>query len=94
MGEGVKNPQNLVNVAYECPLDVNWSVTLSTMGLIGFLQTLIIVLILDSTCFGEYGIDRVFLVLTGIFSFIGQIFFTLGTIHKLRCRDFENFVPL
>ena len=59
-------------------LGVNWPPNLSTLGLIGFLETLCTVLIIGGTCFPNYGIERFYLVLTGLLSFLGHVFMVLS----------------
>ena len=54
-------------------LDIHWSVSISTIGLIGFIITFGFNLWIGSTCFPENGIDRFLMVLIGITSFFAHI---------------------
>ena len=71
--------RNQLPIPFYLFLDVHWYVILSVLGTTGFLITLFVVLIFQMTCFPEFGVNRFYMVLTGVLSFIGQIFFALWT---------------
>ena len=53
--------------------DIHWSVSISAIGLIGFIITFSFNLWIGSTCFPENDIDRFLMVLIGITSFFAHI---------------------
>ena len=60
-----KNAHNLI---------LDWSIVCSSLGVMGFTETIIIVFLFGFTCLPENGIERVFLVISGASLFLGQWF--------------------
>ena len=63
--------------------DIHWSVTCTVFGILGSFESLIAVLIFAPLCLPDSGMDKFYLVLIGILSFLAQIGLVLSA-------QFEN----
>ena len=63
--------------------DIHWSVTCTVFGILGSIESLIAVLIFAPLCLPDSGMDKFYLVLIGILSFLAQIGLVLSA-------QFEN----
>ena len=52
---------------------MHWTLPICSLGLIGFLTTLSAVLFLGLTCFPEYLLDRLLMLVTGCTEFANQV---------------------
>lgn len=73
---------------------LHFSVIMTNFGAFALVYTLIVCWMIGAICWPQCGIDRVFVVLLGIFSFLGQILLTIslqleqaGPIAIARCAD-------
>ena len=63
--------------------DIHWSANCSALGVIGFVESgLAIVILGSSTCLPESGLERFYLALIGFLSFFAQIALTLAALFE------------
>ena len=58
--------------------NIDWAIVCSSLGIVGFMETMAAVIIFEKTCLPDSAHQKIFLVLSGCFLFMGQVLLSLS----------------